>query len=154
MPQSNPNKPRRTNWKQGLSYMTCTQVTTTNPWINNALNFLLWASKLSPLITIKGNTQNITALSYASFPYVPTHSKDVWHSLIVLPWTSRGKHESYTNRSVNVPPVKGRVTHFWHFNGYENWSASCQPNKALVKQMPASLKTWSFRSCHLMCAEE
>lgn len=61
MPQSNQNKPRSTDWKQGLSYIECTQVATTNLRINDALNFLLWASEVAPLITIKDNTQNIKA---------------------------------------------------------------------------------------------
>lgn len=60
MSQSNQNKPTSTDGKQGLSYTKCTQVATRNLWINNPLNFLLWAS-VATLITIKVNTRNTTA---------------------------------------------------------------------------------------------
>ena len=72
VPQSNQNEPSSTDWKQALSYIECTPTAATNLWINNALNFLLWASEAAPSTTIKVNTHNIRAFEFCK-PLLCSH---------------------------------------------------------------------------------
>lgn len=153
VPQSKQNEPSSAEPEWGLGYIKRAPSATANLWVNNALCFLLWASEVASLITIKISTQNITALwvmqAFGTFPHAPRTRS--------VPWLC-GTQPS--ERDAEVMPTAALMCHWsqaeWLISKTSMAAKSGLHPACLIRlrqnrcQLPSRLE--AFGSCHLMRA--